>query len=109
LVSMTTILVETYKIKSIDHVSQHDKILEEWLNYIVDNAKSKGWKAPTHNTYSVQGDDLERHLLVFFDNSEHESEWLGNVRDDKFNEYNDKFMALVEDFSAKMITETWSI
>jgi hypothetical protein len=102
-------LVETYKITSKDHISKHDSIIDEWLKYVVDNAKRKGWKTPIHKTYSIQGEDLGRMFMVLFDSREHQNEWMTNVRDDKFQEYNDKFMEQVEDFTGKFVKETWSI
>ena len=103
---MKTMLVETYKIKSKDLVSKHDKLIDEWLKYVIDNAKSKGWKVPPHKTYSVQGEELGRMFMVYFDDIEHQGEWMGNVMDYKFNKYNDKFLNMVEDFTATMVSNT---
>jgi len=106
LVSMKTMLVETYRIKSKDLVFKHDKLIDEWLKYVIDNAKSKELKIPPHKTYSVQGDELGRMFMVYFDDIEHQSEWMGNVVDDKFHEYDAKFQTMIEDFKATMITNT---
>jgi hypothetical protein len=103
---MKTMLVETYKIKSKNLVSKHDQIVEEWLKYVLDNAKSKGWKIPPHKMYSVQGEELERMFMVYFDDIEHQNEWMGNVVDDKFHEYDAKFQTMIENFKPTMVTNT---
>ena len=103
---MKTMLVETYKIKSKDLVAKHDKHVDEWLEYVVKNAKSNGWKIPPHKMYSVQGEELGRMFMVSFDNIEHQGEWMGNVVDDKFKEYDSKFQTMIEDFNPAMITNT---
>jgi hypothetical protein len=103
---MKTMLVETYKIKSKDLVSKHDKIFDELLIYVLDNAKSKGWKIPPHKMYSVQGEELGRMFMVYFDDIEHQNEWMGNVVDDKFKEYDAKIQTMIENFKPTMITNT---
>lgn len=97
-------LVETYKIKSKDLVAKHDELLDEWIKYVIDNAKSHGWKVPPHRIFSVQGEDLGRMFIIYFDDMEHQNEWMGNIKDDKFNEYNDKMMTMIEDFKPTIVT-----
>ena len=101
---MKTMLVETYKIKSKDLVPKHDKLVDEWLKYVMDNARSKGWKIPPHETYSVQGEELGRMIVAYFDDLDHQTEWMGNVMDDKFKEHTEKIHTVIEDFKPSMMT-----
>jgi len=105
---MKNLLLETWKIKSIEHESHHEKNMIETLEYVNKIAKKKGIIIPRHRYYKSTENNLERLFILEFNDMEHQNEWFNTIRDDSFNKYVEQWEELTKNFKMDNWNISWA-